>query len=151
MEILPDPEEQKAALASLAESANARLETIAAASSSQAFNVGCSVGLMPGLFIVALVFFLSRGSIAAAAIAFLLVSLFLVLFANVIAYIARSKSVDRAYQDEINLEIELSLREGSFSRNTFEQAAGQVLPAEAALRKYLTSLQPKIEDKEVSS
>ena len=148
MENLSLSEEQNTALASLAESANARLETIAAASSSQAFNVGCSVGLMPGLFTVALVFFLSRGSIAAAAIAFLLVCLFLVLFANVVAYISRSKAIDRAYQDEINLEIELSLREGSFSRNTFEQAAGQVLPAEAALRKYLTTLQPKAENKE---
>jgi hypothetical protein len=129
--------EDIAALTTLAETSNGKLETAAAASSSQAFNVGCSVGLTPGLIIIALAFFLSKGSIAATAIALLLVAMFLVLFANGIAYVSRSKAIDRLYQEQVKTEIEQSLHEEMLTRQNFNQVASQVLPREAALMKYL--------------
>lgn len=124
-------------LAGLAQTSNANLEAAAAANSSQAFNVGCSVGLGPGLLIILLVFFFSKGSIAATAISVLLVAMLLVLFANVVAYISRSNAVDRIYSEQIKIEIDRSLREEMLSQKYFNQVASQILPEDAALQKFL--------------
>jgi hypothetical protein len=129
--------EQVDTLTTLAENANAQLEATAANSAGQAFNVGCSVGLVPGLLLVILVFFLSKGSIAATAIAFLLVTLVLVLFANIIAYTSRSRVIDRFYHEQIELEIKNMLDEIDLSLRDFSQVASLALPKDAALQKYL--------------
>jgi hypothetical protein len=137
MEDLPLTSENITALTLLVETSNGKLEAAAAASSSQAFNVGCSVGLMPGLIIIVLVFFLSKGSIAATAISILLVALFLILFANGVAYVSRSKAIDRLYNEQIKSEIDQILNEEMLTRQNFTRVASRVLPQDAALHKFL--------------
>ena len=137
MDDLPLTAENIDTLTMLAESSNGKLEAAAAASSSQAFNVGCSVGLMPGLIVILLVFFLTKGSIAATAIAILLVAMFMILFANGVAYISRINSIGHLYQEQVKTEIDQILQEEMLSRKNFAQVASQVLPRDAALQKYL--------------
>ena len=129
--------EKIATLTTLAEASNGKLEAAAAISSSQAFNSGCSVGLIPGIIIILLVFFLSKGSIAAAAIAFLLVAMFLILFANGVAYISRTNAIGRLYHEQVKIEIDQVLQGEILSRQDFNQVASQVLPQDAALYKYI--------------
>lgn len=137
MDDLPLSAENIETLTMLAESSNGKLEAAAAASSSQAFNVGCSVGLMPGLIIIFLVLFLTKGSIAATAIAILLVAMFMILFANGVAYISRINAIGHLYQEQVKTEIDQILQEEMLSRKNFAQVASQVLPHDAALQKFL--------------
>jgi hypothetical protein len=131
--------EQEALLVTLAEDANARLETVAVSASSQAFNVGCSVGLAPGLFIVVLSFFLSRGSFATTTIVAVLVLLILIIFANIIAMISRKKAVERAYQEQIQEEIKFTLDEQVLSEAIFYKIALQSLPTGSSLYNLIES------------
>ena len=60
-EIQPTPEDETV-LANLAVYLNEKLENTVAASSSRAFNLGCSVGLLPGVILVGFTLIITHGN-----------------------------------------------------------------------------------------
>ena len=131
--------EQQARLDSLANMAHEKLESAAQSSANQAFNLGCSVGLLPAALIVGLSFLITRGSWIAALITALLMGIALLGLASLAANIARSNSIDRAYRQEVLPQIEANLHELDINRTDFDCWADQNLPAGASLRKYLSN------------
>jgi hypothetical protein len=129
--------EQQAALAQLALEANTKLETSAQEGANHAFNLGCSVGILPGAIIVLLAFILGRSNLLGAIIAALLVVLALVGFANYAAFQAKHNTLQRTYQRDIAPEIERTLNRLELSHQDFNHAAGAALPENAALRSFL--------------
>lgn len=132
--------EQEQILIELINNLNERFESAVNTATSQAFNLGCSVGLLPGAIILVLTFFFSHGSLAALMIAALLVIISLLALANLVAYIARSRSITHIYQRQILPEIESNLRTLGQSRSDFEQMAAKILPQGAGLRAFLEPL-----------
>jgi len=116
---------------------NDELEKAGTASANQAFNVGCSVGLLPVIVIVLLAFFISGNSWIATAITAGLMLLAWIGFANLVAQISKSKSITRTYKDYLAERITRELRELNISQSQFNQTALEILPKGAALRSFL--------------
>lgn len=129
--------EQHAALAQLALESNAKLESSAQEGANHAFNLGCTVGLLPGAILVVLAFILGGSSLLGAIITALLVVLALVGFANYAAYQAKNNTLQRTYQRDIAPEIERTLNHLGLTHQDFKHAAGDALPGNAALRSFL--------------
>jgi hypothetical protein len=133
----PSAADPQAALAALAESANERLEEAARNGANQAFNLGCTLTLLPGLVIVVLLFLLTRFNWVVALVATSLVVLGSVGFANLVAYRTKTNTLLRTYERDIFPEIERALKGLDLPRSRFDQVAAATLPENAALRAYL--------------
>ena len=127
--------QQSQALAEMVSNANAGLEQAAQAAASHAFNLGCSVGMLPALVITAAAYFsTSRGGWVAAAITLVFMLLALAAFANLTAYISRKNTLRRIYRDEIQPQLAAQLSALNLTSADFEQFTQQNLPPEAAIR-----------------
>lgn len=116
---------------------NDRLEDASQSSMSRAFNLGCSTGLLPAALAVVAVFYLFKGSLIGAAFTALVLALGLIAFANLSAYLARARTTQRFYKDQINPEIDQILTSQCLTRQAFDDLADQILPQQALLRMFL--------------
>jgi len=117
---------------------NDRLEEKSQSSTNHAFNLGCSIGIFPGLVAILIVAFISRWNPASILITILLVLLALMIFANLISLQARTRALEKLFQDEVLPEISRTLTEANISRVEFNRIASGALPANATLQKYLS-------------
>ncbi len=140
--------EQSERLTLLAHDVNQELETAGQSGATHAFNLGCYVGLIPAGILVLVVLVLTRGSILSAVVISLLALLGIVGFANLAAYTAKAKAIDRIYQEKVNPEIQRTLQSLNITRLGFDNLASQVLPQDAVLRTYLSTPLQDPEDQE---
>jgi len=125
-------------LALLASSLNEKLESNADSATTQAFNLGCFVGIVPVFFIVIATYFMTGRSWVGASVMLVLMSLGLVLFANVVAAITRQNTLKRTFHDEIRPQIDQTLSRLQIAPSEFDAAAIEFLAPDAALRVFLT-------------
>jgi len=124
-------------LVSLVESSNQKLDDAGKESANQAFNLGCMIGIIPAAIIVLIGIIATHASWAIVAIIAILMVIALLGFANLVAIISRSKTMDRVYRTEINPEVEKFLLDQHIQRQEFDLVAWQSLPERAVLLKYL--------------
>jgi hypothetical protein len=129
--------EGREALSTLALSANERLEAAGRNSASLAFNLGCSIGLLPAILVVVLVFVLAHANWLASAAALLLSGALVLLLANLAAYTARNNAIRRTYKEQVSVDIQRALAELGIQEQVFLEQAEQSLPVGATLRKFL--------------
>jgi len=134
--------EQALALAELAENANEKLESAGQGGANRAFNLGCTLTLVPAAILVGLVFLLSRGNWVMAAVVAFLAGMTTLILANYAAYQARNSAILRTYQRDIHPEIERTLNRLDLPRPSFDRIAYQRLPNGAALLAHLPPQEP---------
>ena len=133
----PITSEQKELLEELAVTTNEKLITAGQDSANRAFNVGCTVGLLPALLLIGLTLLITRGSWIATALISGLMIMGLLAFANLSALISRSRAYDRMYQQELSPEIEEELQKFGVDRFSFERITAETIPPGAPLRAYI--------------
>jgi glucan phosphoethanolaminetransferase (alkaline phosphatase superfamily) len=129
--------EQKSDISQLIEASNTKLEHTSETVTTHAFNLGCSVGLIPGGVIVLIALIVSRGNLPTILITALLMLIGLLIFASLAAFQARSRTLERLYQKEISPKIEKFILETQLSWQEFGEFASEILPAGSLLLKYL--------------
>lgn len=117
--------------------ANFHLETTAAANANQAFNLGCSMVLMPGLILVLLIFLISQGNWIMGGGAAVLVIMASLIVANFVALITKQRTLERTYTDKIRPELELGLQTSGLTLESARSVAANILPDTAALLRFL--------------
>jgi hypothetical protein len=132
---------QTEAISELVERSNEKLNTAAVDSADRAFNLSCTLGLLPTLLIVMLSFLLTRGSWAAAAIITLLMVIAVLGMANLAAYISRANTVKRVYEIEVWPEIGVFIGELNLPIEDFNKFVLNNLPEGAPLRDFIHSPQ----------
>ena len=130
--------EQNEALAGLVDRSNETLVEAGQSSATHAFNLGCSVSLLPAAILVILAFILTRGSWVFGFISILLALLAIVGVANLVASTAKEKAIQRTYQEKIAPEIEQKLSELHMDQDRFGLWVSKNLPDGAILRSYVT-------------
>lgn len=130
-------EKQREELMPLVTGLNEKLESTVQNSTNHAFNVGCSVTLIPLALIVGLVFFLSKFNWIITLVALVFCLIAALGLAALVASFARNNSADKTYQLHIAPEIERNLVTHKLTRPEFDRVADDVLPQGAMLRNYL--------------
>ena len=130
--------QQKETLTELIETCQETLDQAEESSANRAFNLGCSVGLIPAALFVLLAYILSKGSWIAAAITSLLMVIMLMGFASLSASIARKNTLQRTYQEKVKPSIEAALAEMGVNRSSLDALADEMLPVGSALRDYFS-------------
>lgn len=130
-------EEQRQSLAELAQTANDALLDAGQTGTNAAFNLGCTIGLLPVGIFTLLAWLLSKGSWAAAGITFFFTLLALIALANLAAFIAGRNSLQRTFHERLTPQIESRLQELQSDPQTFAQVAHQTLPPAAPLLHFL--------------
>ena len=141
--------EQNEALAGLVDRSNETLVEAGQSSATHAFNLGCSLSLLPAAILVILAFILTRGSWVFGFISILLALLAIVGVANLVASTAKEKAIQRIYQEKIAPEIEQKLSELNMDQDRFGLWVSNNLPDGAILRSYVT-LPPEPEAEELA-
>ena len=142
MEEQPLTPDQQEALDLLVKEANDKLEDAGQSRATQAFNLGCSMTLIPGLVVVVLAFILSRANWVMALIIAAVVILLALGLANLAAYTAKTNAIQRIYQLEAGPEIERALKKFELSRAVFDARARHILPKDAALQGLIQVSNP---------
>lgn len=133
-ELTPD---QNRNLLELAEKANHELEAAGEAGAGRAFNLGCSLTLLPALAVILIVAVFSRLNWVAIFITTVLALVATLIVANLVAYTARTNTMQRTYQVIVQPEIERRLNGLDLDRSVFDHFASQRLPEAAVLQRYL--------------
>ena len=149
MEAFDFSPEQNEALAGLVDRSNEALVEAGQSSATHAFNLGCSVSLLPAAILVILAFILTRGSWVFGFISILLALLAIVGVANLVASTAKEKAIQRTYQEKVAPEIEQKLSELNMDQDRFGLWVSNNLPDGAILRSYVT-LPPEPEAEELA-
>jgi hypothetical protein len=106
-------------------------------STNHAFNIGCSVSLIPLALFVGLVFLISKFNWIITLVALVFSLLAALGLAALVASFARKNSSDKTYQLHIAPEIERNLVTLNLTRVEFDRLADDLLPQGAMLRNYL--------------
>jgi hypothetical protein len=130
-ETLPQPQEES--LANLIQSFEEKLQVASQAGATYAFNLGCSMSLIPGFLLVIGAFLLFRGSWIAAGVMGVLGVMAALGFANLVASIAKTRTMERTYQRDVQPEIERRLKQLELDRASFQLIAAETLPENAML------------------
>lgn len=138
---IPSPEIEDLILDS-----NGRLETTATANATQAFNLGCSLVLTPGLILVILLFVFTRGNWIIGAVTSVLVIMASLALANLVAQITKHRSLDRIFAEQIRPKMDEQLKESHLTLEDLGPIAADILPATAALLRYLPQTQVETTD-----
>lgn len=133
-------------LTELAETENAHLEDAASTVTQQTFNLGCLVGLLPGVIFLLISILLTGFSVIGAAISLVLILIGLIAFANLAAMLARRNTIRRIYHDQSQGEIEHALQQAGLNREQFNRVARQTLHPQAALYSFLPVPNPPSTD-----
>jgi hypothetical protein len=129
-------DDQDKIISAIIDTAEEKLDEAGKESATRAFNAGCTTGLIPGIIIVVIAYFLTKTWLAAI-ITGILMGMALVGYANLVALIARSKAMDRVYKSDIQPGIDQSLQEAEISQDEFNQFCLENLPETANLYQYL--------------
>jgi hypothetical protein len=138
----PIPEESRARISALASSINANLEAEINIASQNAFNLGCFVGILPAAAFILLTYFLTGRSWIGAVISALMMSIGLLIFANLTAAVTRRNTLRRLYHTKARPEIERTLLEMGLTPADFDQIAAEALPSNAVLLEFIPALPP---------
>lgn len=131
----------------IASSANERLDAYSLGNATRALNLSCSMMALPGFVIVLVVFLLSRFNWVMAAIALTLVGITAFLLANLASSLARNRSVEKLYTQEVQADIQKKLLEAKISQSQFNQVANDFLPKNSPLKQMIEKT-AKVEGKE---
>lgn len=131
----------------IASSANERLDAYSLGNATRALNLSCSMMALPGFVIVLVVFLLSRFNWVMAAIALTLVGITAFLLANLASSLARNRSVEKLYTQEVQADIQKKLLEAKVSQSQFNQVANDFLPENSPLKQMIEKT-AKVEEKE---
>ena len=123
----------------IAEKYNNELEDAALETTNRAFNISCTIGLLPAGIIIGISFLLSRGSWIAAIITSLLMSVAVLGFASLAAGIARSNTIDRLFKEKISPAIDADLYEINLDRTQFSEIVLSEIPEAAIINQLLSS------------
>jgi hypothetical protein len=134
---------QSQALLEIAEEANQELESAGESVASRAFNLGCSITMLPALAVVLIVAVFSQMNWVAIFLTSILALVSMLIVANLVAYTARNNTVKRTFDVKVQPEIERKLNNLNLERSLFDRLAGQRLPEAAVLRRFLL---PSAED-----
>ena len=132
-----EPAEDMEHLVLLIQSADERLLTAGQDSANRAFNIGCTAGLIPAIFIMILTLVVTKGSWIAAVFMGILMIMGLFALANLSAYISRSNAYKRCYETEIGPEIKEALFQKGIDRQEFAQVTSDILPTGSPLLSFL--------------
>jgi hypothetical protein len=132
--------EQTETLKQLATTADEKLHQAGASQAEMAFGMGCGLGFGPIALIVLLLLIFHVINFILAFILWLLAALALIGVSTLLAIQARARKTERIYRDEVQPQIENTLRTLSLDRNTFDRLARQSLPADADLQQYLSAV-----------
>ncbi|MBP1701278.1 MAG: hypothetical protein H6Q38_385 [Chloroflexi bacterium] len=138
METSPRPLDNEQALIEFATASNEKLEGASQASAYRAFNLGCSIGLIPALLIGFAAYFIANNSWVAAVATAIVMLLAAAGFAALAAYITRARRMDRIYHEQVAPEISQKLAELQVERPELLRIAERELPTNAALVHFLT-------------
>ncbi len=128
--------QQHQTLVNLAQESNQALVEAGQGGANRAFNLSCSITLLPGLVIVLLVLFFSRLNWVAAAIAATLAVLVALGLANWSAYTAKRQTIRRVFEMEVEPQIRRTLSREHIPWSSFEQVAEETLPQDALLLRF---------------
>lgn len=137
--------EQRAGLEDLVTGLNEDLQSSVQNSTNHAFNVGCSVSLLPLGVLVIVVFFLSRFNWVVTLVAAVFSLLAALGLATLVSITARNNALAQTYRLRIVPEIERRLIALDLPRPEFDRLAGELLPTGALLR-FSLKLPPPDED-----
>lgn len=126
------------ALIEFATATNEKLEGASQASAYRAFNLGCTIGLIPALLVGFAAFFIANNSWVAAVATAIVMLLAVAGFAALAAYITRARRMDRIYHEQVAPEISQKLEELQVERPEFLRIAERELPTNAALVHLMT-------------
>jgi len=116
---------------------NEKLDEEAMVNANRAFNLGCMISILPAGLIILIAFFVSKGSWIPVTLTAVLMFIALLLIANMLAYTARNRTLDRVFREDIEPKIEQKLNETDISKENFTLIADELLPEESNLRKYI--------------
>ena len=129
--------EQLQELKDLVEKLNEKLRAAGSGSAEQAFGIGFSLGTIPTLVIITILYIFGLVDLILAAILVVVAALALAGISTILAIQARSNSRRRVYQNDIEKEISRYLSETELSRPRFDTMAYQLLAQGAPLRDFL--------------
>ncbi len=116
--------------------AEVKLEEAGKTSATQAFNLGCTTGLLPAAILIAIAFLTTKSWLAAVLMGILML-LALLGFANLAASMARTRTMQRIYTTEIAIKIEQELTSQQISLQEFHEYAWEYLPGSSLIGQYL--------------
>ena len=131
-----------------AEGWNDQLRAQGAGGAEQAFGLGCGLGFLPIVIIIALLWIFGVITLIPAAVLIVMALLALASIATLLANIARESAARRVYKVNVEPEILQFLSNKHISRQLFDDTASQSLPADAPLQAFLSPLPPRSEDLE---
>lgn len=118
------------------EEAELKLDEAGKTSATQAFNLGCTTGLIPAALFITITFLATKSWLAAVLMGILML-LALLGFANLAASLARTRTMQRIYNTEIAIKIKQELTDQQISSEAFHQYAWEYLPGSSLIGQYL--------------
>ena len=125
---------------------NERLRQAGVSSAEQAFGMGCSIGLLPTLLLILLLWIFQVINLILAATLVVMALLVLAGVGMLVANIARRNNMRRSYQGILVPEITSYLQKAGLSRAEFESQAAALLPADAPLMASLSQQATSAQD-----
>jgi hypothetical protein len=138
------PNEKAIEIIGFLEKSEEKLDHSGRESATAAFNLGCTVGLIPAFVIVLIAFIATRYSWLATITVAVLMMIALVGFANLVALVSRSKSMERIYITEISPGIDLLAAEHNITHEQIYQFARLQMPETAYLRQFIPQPEPQV-------
>jgi len=117
---------------------NNSLETSAQVNANQAFNLGCTVGLVPALLFFFVMIYFVGFSVIVIFVASLLTVLMLIAFANITALIAKNRTIDKTFDNNVKLSIDEFLENQNITKVEFERTSVETLAPGSPLLKYIS-------------
>lgn len=127
---------------------NERLRDAGAQGAERAFGLGCGIGLLPILILIAVLFIIRLINVILAAILVVIAFLALTGISALGAYYAQVNNMRRVYRQEVEPEIALFLAEFELERQDFDTLIYPMLPERAPLSLYLSPVFPAQESAE---
>ncbi|HEY5573189.1 MAG TPA: zinc ribbon domain-containing protein [Anaerolineales bacterium] len=124
--------------------ANQNLVQAGAGAAESAFGLGCSLGVLLGLALLALIFILGSRNWILLGLVAIGAALFAAGASAIISARAKSATMAGTYARDVEPEIEKTIQSNRFTRQEFDALANEILDKNAPLRRYL-SLPPETE------
>ncbi len=132
------PQNSPEDLAHFAERVNEDLRLGGAGSAEQAFGLGCTIGFIPLLILMGVLFVLKVINLILALFLLAMGLLALVGISMMAAQQARQSGIRRAYRSGIEAEIIKYMDGNNLSRAQFDSLVSELLPRDAPLQVFLT-------------
>ncbi len=123
-------------LEQILEACETKLGEAGKVNATQAFNLGCIIGVVPAGIIILIAYIATRSWLAALSTGILMM-IALVGLANLAAITARAKAMERVYKTEASSDIARALQEAQISTDQFNQYAWENLPETAYTRHFI--------------